>query len=122
MKSILYILLYALFNVTGAAFIKYQLRSKDLNSFQEWMSFIFNLPFISSFLLIILSALALFKALSTNSFSLIIPMATGVNFIFTISIGYYLFHDRLSMLSFLGILLIISGIFILSLQNYIHEQ
>jgi len=119
-RTIIYILLYATFNVAGAALIKWQLEGKSLETLQEWFKLVLNLTFIAAFLLIILSALAFFKALSTNSFSLIIPIATGINFILTIVVGYYLFQDKLSMLSFIGFLLIISGIIVLSLNNQAH--
>ncbi|MDX5480531.1 MAG: hypothetical protein LPK07_02505 [Hymenobacteraceae bacterium] len=119
-KSILYVLLYAALNVSGAALIKWQLKGKSLETLNEWLKLMFNLPFITAFLLIVFSALAFFKALSTNSFSLIIPIATGINFILTIGVGYYLFQDRLSLLSFVGFILIISGIIVLSLNNQAH--
>ncbi|WP_018614273.1 hypothetical protein [Segetibacter koreensis] len=119
-KAILYILLYAAFNVSGAALIKWQLRGKSLATLNDWLKFLLNPPFVMAFLLIILSALALFKALSTSNFSLIIPIATGINFIFTIAVGYYLFQDKLSVLSFLGFVLIIGGIIILSINNHAH--
>lgn len=119
-RTILYILLYAAFNVSGAALIKWQLKGKNLETLQEWLKLVLNLTFIAAFLLIILSALAFFKALSTNSFSIIIPIATGINFIMTIAVGYYLFQDKLNILSYVGFLLIISGIIVLSLNNQAH--
>lgn len=119
-KTLLYILLYAAFNVSGAALIKWQLRDKTLSNISEWLVFLLNVPFIIAFLLIVLSALALFKALSTNNFSLIIPLATGVNFILTIGVSYYLFQDKLSVQSFLGFILIVGGIIVLSLNNQVH--
>lgn len=117
-ETILYTLLYAAFNVSGAAMIKWQLRGRSLVTLNEWLQFLINPPFVMAFLLIILSALALFKALSTSNFSLIIPIATGINFILTIGVGYYLFQDKLSVLSFLGFILIISGIILLSINNH----
>ncbi|HSI70566.1 MAG TPA: hypothetical protein VK941_10055 [Gillisia sp.] len=119
-RTILYILLYAAFNVSGAALIKWQLKGKSLETLQEWLKLVLNLTFFAAFLLIILSALAFFKALSTNSFSIIIPIATGINFIMTIVVGYYLFQDKLNILSYVGFLLIISGIIVLSLNNQAH--
>lgn len=119
-KTILYILLYAAFNVSGAALIKWQLKGKSLESISEWLKLMLNIPFVLAFILIVFSALAFFKALSTNSFSLIIPIATGINFILTVGVGYYLFQDRISMLSFVGFILIISGIIVLSLNNQAH--
>lgn len=79
-----------------------------------------NVPFIIAASFIVLSALALFKALSSNQFSFVIPIATGVNFILTILVGYYLFHDKLSIMSYIGFLFIITGILILSLNNHAH--
>lgn len=113
-------MLYAAFNVSGAAIIKWQLRGRSLETIDEWLKLMLNLTFIAAFLLITLSALAFFKALSTSSFSIIIPIATGVNFILTIAVGYYLFQDKLSLLSFIGFILIIGGIILLSLNNKVH--
>src|SRR3954451_25255747 len=120
-KSLLYILLYAGCNVSGAALIKLQLKGKSLTTLSEWLRFLMNVPFVCAFLLIVLSALALFKALSTSNFSLIIPVANGINFILTIAVGYYLFQDKLSLFSFFGFVLIISGIVVLSINNHAHE-
>lgn len=119
-KTLLYILLYAAFNVSGAALIKWQLQGRSLETINEWLKLMLNITFIGAFLLIILSALAFFKALSTNNFSIIIPIATGINFIMTIAVGYYLFQDKLSLLSIIGFILIISGIVLLSLTNQAH--
>jgi uncharacterized membrane protein len=66
------------------------------------------------------SALAFFKALSTGSFSMIIPIATGIHFILTIGVDYFLFQSKLSILSFIGFILIITGIIVLSLNNQAH--
>lgn len=119
-RTLIYIMLYAALNVSGAALIKWQLKGKSLESVSEWLRLILNLTFVAAFVLIILSALAFFKALSTNSFSIIIPIATGINFILTIVVGYYLFQDKLSALSFLGFALIIAGIILLSINTKAH--
>lgn len=116
----IYVLLYATLNVSGAALIKTQLKGSSLQTVNEWIKLMLNLPFIAAFMLIVLSALAFFKALSTNSFSLVIPIATGINFMLTVAVGYFLFQDKLSVLSFIGFLLIISGIIILSINNQAH--
>src|SRR6476620_1968520 len=114
-KTIFYILLSSCFSASGTAFIKGQLKNKNLDSLNEWSDFLFNMPFVIGSTLVVFSAVTLFKALSTNNFSLVIPIATGVNFVFTIVIGYYFFHDKLSIASFIGFILILSGILILSL-------
>lgn len=79
-----------------------------------------NLPFVVAFMLIVASALALFKALTTNNFSMIIPIATGINFLLTIAVGYFLFQDKLSLWSLLGFALILGGVIVLSLNNHLH--
>jgi multidrug transporter EmrE-like cation transporter len=119
-KSILYIFLYAAFNVSGAAIIKLQLKQLKLTAWQEWLNFMFNVPFVIASSFIIFSALALFKALSGSQFSFVIPIATGINFILTVAVGYFLFQDRLSIMSYLGFLLIIAGVLILSINNQAH--
>jgi multidrug transporter EmrE-like cation transporter len=119
-KSLIYIILYAVLNVCGAAIIKYQLKGIKLAEWNDWLKLLFNIPFIAAFALIILSALALFKALSLNPFSVVIPIATGLNFILTIAVGYFMFQDKLSILSYVGFFLIIGGVLVLSINNQAH--
>jgi multidrug transporter EmrE-like cation transporter len=119
-KSLLYIVLYAVLNVCGAAIIKYQLKGTKLAEWNDWLKLLFNIPFVAAFSLIILSAMALFKALSTNQFSVVIPIATGINFILTIAVGYFMFQDKLSILSYVGFFLIIGGVLVLSINNQAH--
>lgn len=116
-QTVLYIIAYASLNVTGAAMIKWHLKGKTLSTLNEWLSFLYDVSFLFAFILIMLSALALFKALSINNFSITIPVATGINFLLTIGVGHYIFRDKLSVLSLLGIFLIISGIVIISIYN-----
>ncbi len=116
-KAIILCLLYAFFNVTGAAIIKNIIKGKSLNTFAEWIKFLFNAQVILALALVFLSALILFKALSSGSFSMVIPVAVGINFIFTIAIGYFIFKDQLNLASFIGFTLIISGIILLSVNN-----
>jgi multidrug transporter EmrE-like cation transporter len=72
--------------------------------------------------LIVFSALAFFKALSTTSFSMIIPIATGVHFILTVCVDYFLFQGKITIHSFAGFILIISGIIVLSLNNHVQVK
>lgn len=78
-----------------------------------------NVPFIAAFLLVILSEFAFFKALSINTFSLVIPISTGINFILTIAVGYYIFQYKFSVVSLVGFILIITGILVLSLNSHV---
>lgn len=120
MKAVLFCFLYALLNVAGAAIIKYKLKGKVLNSFNDWMQFLFTVQVIGAFVLIFVSALVMFKALSAANFTFVIPVSAGVNFILTVIVGYFLFKDSLNLASFIGFALIISGIILLSVNNAQH--
>ena len=115
--TILYTFLYAACNVCGATMIKLQLKQVKLAIWQEWISFMFNIQFVIGASFIVFSALALFKALSGSPFSFVIPLATGMNFLMTVAVGYFLFNDRLSIASYIGFVLIMAGVFLISLNS-----
>lgn len=119
-KAVLYCALYALLNVSGAAIIKWNLKGKVLTSFNQWISLLLNVQVIAAFALIFVSMLVIFKALSSANFTFVIPVSAGINFILTVVAGYYVFKDHLSMASFIGFALIISGILLLSINNTQH--
>ena len=120
MKAVLYCALYALLNVSGAAIIKWNLKGKVLTSFNQWLNILLNVQVICAFVLIFVSMLVIFKALSSANFTFVIPVSAGINFILTIIAGYYIFKDQLSLASFIGFTLIISGILLLSLNSTQH--
>lgn len=122
MKAVLYCALYALLNVSGAAIIKWNLKGKVLTTLNEWISLLLNIQVIGAFALIFVSMLVIFKALSSANFTFVIPVSAGINFVFTIIAGYYIFKDQLNMVSFAGFALIISGIILLSLNSSQHAQ
>jgi multidrug transporter EmrE-like cation transporter len=115
-------LAYALLNVTGAAIIKWNLKGKVLTNFNEWISLLLNFQVIGAFVLIFLSMLTIFKALSVANFTFVIPVSSGINFVLTVIAGYFIFKDHLNMISFIGFTLIISGIILLSLNSTQHAQ
>lgn len=121
-KAVLFCFLYALLNVSGAAIIKWKLKGRALGSFNEWFNFLLNVQVIGAFVIIFVSALVMFKALSTANFTFVIPVSAGINFILTIIAGYYIFKDQLNIASFVGFTLIISGIILLSINNAHHAQ
>lgn len=117
-KSLLYCFLYAILNVSGAAIIKVKLNGLLLIGFKEWIGFLVSIQVIIAFILIFTSALVMFKALSSAAFTFTVPIATGINFALTIIAGYFIFKDQLNFLSFVGFALILSGIIVLSLNNF----
>ncbi len=119
-KAVLYCALYALLNVSGAAIIKWNLKGKVLTSVNHWLNLLLNLQVICAFALIFVSMLVIFKALSSANFTFVIPVSAGINFILTIIAGYYIFKDQLSLASFIGFTLIISGIILLSVNSTQH--
>jgi multidrug transporter EmrE-like cation transporter len=121
-KAVLFCFLYALLNVSGAAIIKWKLKGRSLGSINDWFNFLLNVQVIGAFVVIFVSALVMFKALSTANFTFVIPVSAGINFILTIIAGYYIFKDQLNIASFVGFTLIISGIILLSINNAHHAQ
>jgi len=120
MKAVLYCALYALLNVSGAAIIKWNLKGKVLTNFNHWVNILLNAQVIGAFVLIFISMLVIFKALSSANFTFVIPVSAGINFVLTVIAGYYIFKDQLSLASFAGFALIISGILLLSLNSTPH--
>ena len=114
--------MYAILNVAGAAIIKWNLKGKLLNQFGDWINFLLNIQVIGAFSLIFISALVMFKALSTADFTFVIPVSAGINFVLTLIAGYYIFKDKINFVSYIGFALILSGIIILSINNARHAQ
>jgi multidrug transporter EmrE-like cation transporter len=120
MKAVIFCFFYAVLNVSGAALIKWKLKGRVLNELNDWIKFLLDLQVIGAFVIIFLSALVMFKALSVGHFTFVIPVSAGINFILTIIAGYFIFKDQINLVSFAGFTLIISGIIILSLNSTQH--
>ena len=108
---------YALFNVAGAALIKTELPHHHFVTALDYLRFLLTGRVIAGFSIILLSALIMFKALSLGQFSYVIPIATGINFALTVLVGVWLFHDRLTLTSWLGLLMILGGIMVMSFKR-----
>lgn len=121
-KAVIFCFFYAVLNVTGAAIIKWNLKGKVLTELNHWINFLLNLQVIGAFSLIFISALVMFKALSTADFTFVIPVSAGINFVLTLIAGYYIFKDRINFVSYIGFTLILSGIILLSINNARHAQ
>jgi uncharacterized membrane protein len=104
-------------NVSGAALIKMEIPGHNLSDFAGYVHFFMTWRVICGFVIIFLSALVMFKALSVGRFTYIIPIATGINFSLTVFLGVFLFGDRLNVYSWLGLSFIFSGILLMSLTK-----
>lgn len=122
MKAVVFCLLYAILNVSGAALIKWKLKGRSLTAVGDWMRLLFEPQVIAAFALIFLSMLVIFKALSLANFTFVIPVSAGINFVLTVVAGYFVFKDSLNYISFVGFTLIISGILLLSFNSTQHAQ
>jgi len=117
LNAIFYSGMYAIFNVTGAALIKSELKDRSLTSMHDYLSLLFTVKVLAGFIIIFFSALIFFKALSLQKFSIVVPLANGLNFCITLACGYFFFSEKLSISSLFGLLLIITGIIIIGLSN-----
>jgi multidrug transporter EmrE-like cation transporter len=103
--------------VSGAALIKMQLQQTTLVNFQDYVSFMIKPRVIAGFAVVFLSSMILIKALSLSKISLINSMSTGMNYSLTLLMGYFLFHDRLTLTHYMGIVLILVGVFVIALAE-----
>ena len=110
-------LLYAIFNVAGAAIIKNKLLIINISNFKEFILFLIDAKIILAVFLIFISMFFSIKALSLDKFSLVIPILIGINFLVTIGVGYLFFEDELTLIGYLGILFIMTGIYLLGMQK-----
>jgi uncharacterized membrane protein len=111
-----YSFLYALMNVTGVTILKFHIGNSQLNSFSDYMQLLFKPGVILGFSIVFLSALLIFKALSIGKFSIIGPLATGINFMLTVFVGVMFFNDKLGFQSYIGLVFILAGITLISIQ------
>jgi multidrug transporter EmrE-like cation transporter len=121
-RTIFFCIIYALLNASGAAMIKMKLKTSPLTNIGDWLAFLFTFQVLVAFIFIFASALVMFKALSSASFSVTIPIATGINFALTIIMGYFIFKDHITVYSFIGFAMILAGIIVLSLSSYNHSH
>jgi multidrug transporter EmrE-like cation transporter len=114
---VLYSILYAALNVSGAALIKSELKTASLSGFREYLMFLFRIKVITGFAVVFISSLVLIKALSIAKISLVNPVATGVNFMFTLVMGYFVFSERIGLAHYFGLALILAGIVVISMAE-----
>ncbi|AII14030.1 hypothetical membrane protein [Campylobacter iguaniorum] len=112
-KILFFSLLYAFFNVFGAALIKNKLLEKTIGNFKDFIYFLFDLKIFLAIFLIFISMFFSIKALSVDKFSFVIPILTGINFLVTLAVGHVFFKDELALSGYMGIILILIGIYLL---------
>jgi multidrug transporter EmrE-like cation transporter len=86
-------------------------------SVMDYVYFLFRLRVIIALCLIFISMFIVFKALSMANFSFVGPLTNGINFMLTVLVGVMYFNDKLHFGQYLGLVLILSGILVLSLST-----
>lgn len=112
---VIYSFIYAALNVCGAALVKSELQTFKLVQLKDYFALLFRVKVMAGFAIILVSALVLFKALSMAKFSLVNPVASGINFVFTLGVGYFVFNDRIGWAHIVGLALILCGILVISM-------
>ncbi len=117
LKVVLFSGFYAVLNAFDATLIKNELLGIQLTSARQFFELLITPKVIMAFGMIFISALVMMKALSIHKFSLVIPIATGINFLITVGVGVLYFNDSLNVYQYSGILLILIGILVLSIVS-----
>lgn len=110
-------LLYAFLNVSGSGLIKSELSSSSLDSVKDYFDFLCRYKVLAGIVVNFASVLVAFKALSLGKFSYVVPISTGILFMLTVLLGILVFEDRLSKISYGGLILILTGIVLMSLDQ-----
>jgi len=113
-RVILFCAVYAICNVSGAALIKTELKHVELKKMMDYVGFMLRYKVIAGFAIVFLSAIVLIKALSIAKISLVNPIATGLNFILTLAMGYLMFQEKLTIAHYIGMVCILAGILIIT--------
>lgn len=114
---IIFSILYALCNVSGAAIIKNKLLTSNIVTAKDYFIFFFDIKIIAAMIFIFISMYFSIRALALDNFSLVIPVLTGVNFLVTLFVGYLFFKDEITLTGYVGILFIIIGIYLLGINK-----
>mgnify|MGYP004639473549 CR=1 FL=1 len=109
-------IVYLLFTTTGITLMKLGGNTLSLG-LKNGISFKIGYVTTLGFLCYIVSFLLWQKLLVTYDLSRIVPITTGISQILIIIIGILVFKENVSMSSWIGIILIISGVVVTSLSR-----
>jgi len=98
------------FQVTGTSLIKYVLNESPIVTARDYIPFLLHLKVILAFSFVFVAAMIMSKALSIGSLSLVTPVFTAINFVFTVLVGRLLFNDSMSLSKVSGLIIIIVGV------------
>jgi multidrug transporter EmrE-like cation transporter len=107
---LLFCFISSCFQIAGTSFIKIAINQSPIVSVKDYIPFLLQIRVITALAFIFIAALVLFKALSLGSLSLVTPMFTAINFLFTIIAGKYLFNENMGLMKISGLFIIIIGV------------
>lgn len=102
------------FQIVGTSLIKTAVNETPIVGLKDYLPFLFQWKVILALSCVFFAALILFKALSSGSLTLVTPIFTAINFIFTIAAGRMLFHESMSLVKISGMLIILIGVFVVA--------
>ena len=129
MSNIYINILCALVTVMSNTLIKYSLSGKlvwkgELITFLYELISNFRNPLLIFALLIFITGNILWIfIISTQNFSFALPLQIGLVFLFNLIVSFFLFNEQLNLFSILGMILILSGISLLTIKSsYINQK
>ena len=116
MKKIFLVGIYIILAILGLVLMKYGQNTGSV--LIESGSIMFSINYISLLGLIsyILSFLLYTKIVVTFDLSFIVPVTAGIVQILTLLFGIFLFKETISILSIIGVVLVISGIVLMNIK------
>lgn len=102
------------FQITGTSLIKYVINKTPIATVNDYLPFLLQFKVLLALTFVFIAALIMIKALSFGSLSLVTPIFTAINFVFTVLAGKLLFNDNMSLTKISGLLIIIVGVIIVA--------
>jgi multidrug transporter EmrE-like cation transporter len=98
------------FQIAGTSFIKIAINQSPIVSVKDYLPFLLQPKVIMALSFVFIAALIMFKALSFGSLSLVTPIFTAINFLFTIIAGKFLFDESMGLAKISGLIIIVIGV------------
>lgn len=109
-----YCFLSSCFQIAGTSLIKVAVNQTPIVHLKDYFPFLLQFKVILALTFVFIAALILFKALSIGSLSLVTPLFTAINFIFTIVAGRFLFQETMGLTKISGLMIILIGVFLVA--------
>lgn len=102
------------FQVTGTSLLKNAINKHPIVNLKDYLPFLIQFQVICALAFIFIAALIVIKALSIGSLTLVTPLFTAINFLFTIIAGKYIFHESMSLMKISGLIIIVVGVILVA--------